>query len=86
MSFSMMWRKSLNVVMLSLTGACALLTVSVLGLILGYLVWHGGTSLSWDFFTKLPKPVGDAGGEESDTVVRPLEEFANDRYVADGVD
>jgi phosphate transport system permease protein len=69
MSFSMMWRKSLNVVMLSLTGACALLTVSVLGLILGYLVWHGGTSLSWDFFTKLPKPVGDAGGGMANAIV-----------------
>jgi phosphate transport system permease protein len=65
----MMWRKSLNVVMLSLTGACALLTVSVLGLILGYLVWHGGTSLSWDFFTKLPKPVGDAGGGMANAIV-----------------
>ena len=64
-----MWRKSLNVVMLSLTGACALLTVSVLGLILGYLVWHGGTSLSWDFFTKLPKPVGDAGGGMANAIV-----------------
>jgi phosphate transport system permease protein len=69
MTFSMMWRKSLNVVMLSLTGACALLTVSVLGLILGYLVWHGGTSLSWDFFTKLPKPVGDAGGGMANAIV-----------------
>jgi phosphate transport system permease protein len=57
------------VVMLSLTGACALLTVSVLGLILGYLVWHGGTSLSWDFFTKLPKPVGDAGGGMANAIV-----------------
>jgi phosphate transport system permease protein len=69
MSFSIVWRKTLNVVMLSLTGACALFTVSVLGLILGYLVWHGGSSLSWDFFTKLPKPVGDAGGGMANAIV-----------------
>jgi phosphate transport system permease protein len=69
MNFGIIWRKSLNVVMLSLTGACALITVSVLGLILGYLVWHGGTSLTWDFFTKLPKPVGDVGGGMANAIV-----------------
>lgn len=69
MSIGIIWRKSLNVVMLSLTGACALITVSVLGLILGYLVWHGGTSLTWDFFTKLPKPVGDVGGGMANAIV-----------------
>lgn len=69
MSIRTIWRKSLNVVMLSLTGACALVTVAVLGLILGYLVWHGGKSLSWDFFTKLPKPVGDVGGGMANAIV-----------------
>ena len=65
----MFWRKLLNVVMLSLTGACALVTVAVLLGILGYLVWHGGSSLSWDFFTKLPKPVGDTGGGLANAIV-----------------
>ncbi len=69
MSIGMIWRKSLNVVMLSLTGACALITVSALGLILGYLVWHGGTSLNWAFFTQLPKPVGDVGGGMANAIV-----------------
>jgi phosphate transport system permease protein len=69
MSFRMFWRKLLNVVMLSLTGACALVTVAVLLGILGYLVWHGGSSLSWDFFTKLPKPVGDTGGGLANAIV-----------------
>jgi phosphate transport system permease protein len=69
MSFRTIWRKSLNVVMLSLTGACALVTVAVLGLILGYLVWHGGSSVNWDFFTKLPKPVGDVGGGMANAIV-----------------
>ena len=54
----LMWRKSLNNVMLTLTGVAAFAVVSILFLILGYLVWNGGKSLNWDFFTKLPKPVG----------------------------
>jgi phosphate transport system permease protein len=69
MSVRTIWRKSLNVVMLSLTGACALVTVSVLGLILGYLVWNGGKSLTLDFFTKLPTPVGVAGGGMANAIV-----------------
>lgn len=69
MSIRTIWRKSLNVVMLSLTGACALVTVSALALILAYLLWHGGTSLTWDFFTKLPKPVGDVGGGMANAIV-----------------
>ncbi|MFY9532167.1 MAG: phosphate ABC transporter permease PstA [Candidatus Acidiferrales bacterium] len=69
MSVRTIWRKSLNVVMLSLTGACALVTVSVLIFILGYLVWNGGSSLSWNFFTKLPTPVGEAGGGLANAIV-----------------
>ena len=61
MSLRTRWRKSLNVLMLSLTGVCALFTVSVLFFILGYLVWYGGKSLNWAFFTKLPVPVGEKG-------------------------
>lgn len=62
-------RKVVSAVMLSLTGVCALIAVSVLFFILGYLVWHGGTSLSWDFFTKLPTPVGEAGGGMANAIV-----------------
>ena len=56
------WRKSLNVFMLSLTGVCALITVSALGVILGYLAWNGATSLHWSFFTNVPRPSGRDGG------------------------
>ena len=69
MSFRTAWRKSLNVVMLSLTGACALVTVAVLFFILGYLVYHGGKDLNWDFFTKLPKPVGETGGGMANAII-----------------
>ena len=62
MNYRLIWRKGVNAVMLGLSGLCALVAVSALFFILGYLVWHGGKALNWDFFTKLPKPVGEAGG------------------------
>ncbi len=69
MSYRRTWRKAVNGVMLSLTGVCALVAVSVLFFILGYLVWHGAKALNWDFFTKLPKPVGEAGGGMANAIV-----------------
>ncbi len=69
MSYRAAWRKSLNVTMFGLTGLAALLTVSVLFFILGYLVWNGGRDLSWDFLTKLPKPVGESGGGMANAIV-----------------
>ncbi|HUC85019.1 MAG TPA: phosphate ABC transporter permease PstA [Candidatus Acidoferrales bacterium] len=69
MSLRTRWRKFVNVVMLSLTGLCALFTVSVLFFILGYLLWFGGKSLNWAFFTKLPVPVGETGGGMANAIV-----------------
>lgn len=69
MSARMIWRKSLNIVMLSITGLCALLTVSVLLFILADLAWHGASSINWAFFTQLPKPVGDVGGGMANAIV-----------------
>ncbi|HEX4228225.1 MAG TPA: phosphate ABC transporter permease PstA [Bryobacteraceae bacterium] len=55
--------------MLTLSGLCALLVVMVLFFILGYLLWNGATSLNWDFFTKLPKPIGETGGGMANAIV-----------------
>jgi phosphate transport system permease protein len=55
--------------MFTVTGICALVAVSVLFFILGYLVWQGGRALSWDFFTKLPAPVGETGGGFANAIV-----------------
>jgi phosphate transport system permease protein len=68
----LIWRKSLNVVMLTLTGVSAFAVVSVLFLILGYLIYNGGKSLNWDFFTQLPKPVGETGGGMANAIVGSL--------------
>jgi phosphate transport system permease protein len=55
--------------MLSMTGVCALVSVAGLFFILGYLVYHGGTSISWNFFTKLPAPVGESGGGMANAIL-----------------
>jgi phosphate transport system permease protein len=55
-------RKAVNAVMLALTGVCTVVAVGLLFFVLGYLFVQGGFSLSWDFFTKLPVPVGEMGG------------------------
>jgi phosphate transport system permease protein len=39
-----------------------ILVVAPLVAIFVYLIYKGASSLSWDFFIKVPKPVGEAGG------------------------
>jgi phosphate transport system permease protein len=63
------WRKFVSNFMLTMTGLCAFISVSALFLILGYLVFNGGTSISWAFFTQLPKPVGETGGGMANAIV-----------------
>jgi phosphate transport system permease protein len=63
------YRNFVNNVMLAATGVCTLLTVSVLFVILGYLVWNGGKSIDWDFLTKLPLPQGQVGGGMANAIV-----------------
>jgi phosphate transport system permease protein len=63
------WRKFVSNFMLAMTGVCAFVSVLVLFLILGYLLFNGGTSINWDFFTKLPKPVGETGGGMSNAII-----------------
>jgi phosphate transport system permease protein len=62
-------RNTVNTVMLALTGVCTVLTVSVLFLILGFLVWNGWRSLDWNFFTQLPKSPGETGGGMANAIV-----------------
>ena len=63
------FRKMTNAVMLTLTGLCALFAVGVMVGILGFLVWKGAGALSWNFFTKLPTPVGVPGGGMANAIV-----------------
>jgi phosphate transport system permease protein len=69
MNARLKWRKLVSAFMLTMTGVCAVVAVAVLFFILGYLVFHGGRSINWDFFTKLPTPVGEAGGGMANAIV-----------------
>lgn len=62
-------RKTLNTVVFALTGVCTLMVISVLFTILGFLFWNGGRYLNWDFFTKLPAPVGESGGGMANAII-----------------
>lgn len=64
-----MRRRIINYFVFTLTVLCALLAVSVLAFILGYLLWHGGRSINWAFLTQLPKPVGESGGGIANAIV-----------------
>jgi phosphate transport system permease protein len=66
-------RNLVNNVMLALCGLCAILTVSALFLILGYLIYNGGKSVNLDFFTKLPLPPGEVGGGMANAIVGSAE-------------
>jgi phosphate transport system permease protein len=59
----------MNVMMLTATGLCTLAAVSVLFFILGYLLVRGGGALNWNFFTRLPAPVGETGGGMANAIV-----------------
>jgi phosphate transport system permease protein len=62
-------RRLINVLMLGSTALATVLTVSVLFVLLGFLIYKGGASLTWAFFTELPKPVGEAGGGMANAIV-----------------
>lgn len=62
-------RKAVNAVMFSLTGVCTLVAAGTLVFILSYLFIHGANSLNWNFFTKLPAPVGETGGGMANAIL-----------------
>jgi phosphate transport system permease protein len=55
--------------MLALTAACATVAVGLLFFILGYLMYQGASSLNVAFFTRLPAPVGEAGGGMANAII-----------------
>lgn len=51
---------------------CFAITTVPLFLILGYLIYRGAGSLSWQFFVNLPAPVGETGGGFANAIVGSL--------------
>jgi phosphate transport system permease protein len=62
-------RNAVNNGMLGVCAACAVLTVSALFVILGFLVYNGGKSVDLNFFTKLPLPPGKDGGGMANAIL-----------------
>ena len=62
-------RRTTNAAMLALTAACATVAVGLLFFILGYLMYQGASSLNVAFFTRLPAPVGEAGGGMANAII-----------------
>lgn len=54
--------------MCSLTALCAAVTVSLLLLILGFVVWKGGHSLTWAFLFNMPVAPGETGGGAANAI------------------
>lgn len=66
------YRKLLERLAVSGMVVCTLITVSLLWLILGYVLYRGGSALNWEFLTGLPKPPGEAGGGIANALVGSL--------------
>lgn len=66
-------RRTVNVMMLALTGVAAAVTVIPLLLIFVYLLEAGFSSLNVDFFTEVPAPVGQEGGGIGNAILGTVE-------------
>ncbi len=62
----------MNVVAFSFTGICLVVTVGILFFLLGYIFIQGISGINLNFFTRLPKPVGEAGGGMANAIVGTL--------------
>jgi phosphate transport system permease protein len=58
--------------MACLTAFAAFLVILPLLLILAFLVYQGASAVNLDFFTQLPKPVGEPGGGMANAIVGTL--------------
>jgi phosphate transport system permease protein len=62
-------RHFVDLLSLVVAGGCMVALLVPLALILGYLVAKGISALNVDFFTQLPKPVGELGGGMANAIV-----------------
>jgi phosphate transport system permease protein len=70
------WRESKSALAAAFAFISAVLVVTPLGLVFLHLVIHGASSVNWNFFTKLPAPVGAVGGGMANAIVGSLELLA----------
>jgi phosphate transport system permease protein len=70
------WRKIKSALASGIAFVSALLVIAPLGLVFFHLLVNGAGSVNWDFFTKLPAPVGAIGGGMANAIVGSLELLA----------
>jgi len=70
------WRKFKSALASTTAFVSAVLVITPLALVFFHLLVNGASSLNWDFFTKLPGPVGAVGGGMANAIVGSLELLA----------
>jgi phosphate transport system permease protein len=65
-------RKALSGLVVVLCGAAVALALVPLAFVFFYVIQQGFSSLNWDFFTRMPKPVGEPGGGMANAIVGTL--------------
>jgi phosphate transport system permease protein len=67
------WRQIKNAFASSIFFLSAILVVAPLGLVFYYLLKNGASSINWDFFTRLPTPVGAPGGGMANAILGTIQ-------------
>ena len=70
------WRKIKSALASGIAFVSAVLVITPLGLVFFHLLINGASSVNWDFFTKLPAPVGAVGGGMVNAIVGSLQLLA----------
>ena len=70
------WRKIKSLLVSTVAFVSAILVIAPLALVFFHLLVNGAGAVNWDFFTKLPAPVGAAGGGMVNAIVGSLELLA----------
>ena len=65
-------RRIISNIAVTLCALAVIVALVPLGFILFFVVTRGIGSLNWDFFTQLPRPVGEAGGGMANAIVGTL--------------
>ena len=65
-------RRAVSNFVVTLCGLAVVLALIPLVLIFIYVIKQGFSSLNWDFFTKMPKPVGEPGGGMANAMLGTL--------------
>lgn len=62
-------RRMLSKIVVGLCGLAVLIALVPLTLVFFYVIKQGFASLNWAFFTRMPKPVGEAGGGMANAIL-----------------